>query len=79
MPCPTPTPGRLAGAISLSADSAAQKSQLKRFALARGHCDKLAADLVAHAFARLGGKTYSKPEADRALALTAGFFHQHLD
>jgi len=31
-----------------------------------------------HAFARLGGKTYSKPEADRALALTLEFFHQHL-
>jgi len=32
-----------------------------------------------HAFARHGGKTYSKPEADRALALTVDFFHQHLD
>ena len=32
-----------------------------------------------HAFARHGGKTYSKPEADRALALTVEFFKQHLD
>jgi carboxymethylenebutenolidase len=31
-----------------------------------------------HAFARYGGKTYSKPEADRALALTTAFFKQHL-
>ena len=31
-----------------------------------------------HAFARYGGKTYSKPEADRALALTIDFFKQHL-
>ncbi len=31
-----------------------------------------------HAFARHGGKTYSKPEADRALALTVDFFEQHL-
>src|SRR5689334_17441605 len=31
-----------------------------------------------HAFARKGGKTYSKPEADRALALTVDFFKQHL-
>jgi carboxymethylenebutenolidase len=31
-----------------------------------------------HAFARKGGKTYSKPEADRALALTVDFFEQHL-
>src|SRR5262249_13235821 len=31
-----------------------------------------------HAFARHGGKTYSKPEADRALALTVDFFQQHL-
>jgi carboxymethylenebutenolidase len=31
-----------------------------------------------HAFARHGGKTYSKPEADRALALTVDFFKQHL-
>jgi carboxymethylenebutenolidase len=31
-----------------------------------------------HAFARHGGKTYSKPEADRALALTVDFFRQHL-
>ena len=31
-----------------------------------------------HAFARHGGKTYSKPEADRALALTVEFFKQHL-
>ena len=31
-----------------------------------------------HAFARYGGKTYSKPEADRALALTLEFFQQHL-
>jgi len=28
--------------------------------------------------ARHGGKTYSKPEADRALALTVEFFKQHL-
>jgi carboxymethylenebutenolidase len=31
-----------------------------------------------HAFARIGGKTYSKPEADRALSLTIDFFKQHL-
>jgi dienelactone hydrolase len=31
-----------------------------------------------HAFARHGGKTYSKPEADRALALTVEFFKKHL-
>jgi carboxymethylenebutenolidase len=31
-----------------------------------------------HAFARLGGKTYSKPEADRALALSLDFFREHL-
>ena len=31
-----------------------------------------------HAFARHGGKTYSKPEADRALALTVEFFSEHL-
>src|SRR5207237_9395706 len=31
-----------------------------------------------HAFARYGGKTYSKPEADRALKLTLDFFRQHL-
>jgi carboxymethylenebutenolidase len=31
-----------------------------------------------HAFARFGGKTYSKPEADRALALTLDFFRAHL-
>ena len=30
------------------------------------------------AFARHGGKTYSKPEADRALALTLAFFRRHL-
>ena len=31
-----------------------------------------------HAFARHGGRTYSKPEADRALALSIGFFNEHL-
>jgi carboxymethylenebutenolidase len=31
-----------------------------------------------HAFARIGGKTYSKPEADRALSVTIDFFKQHL-
>jgi carboxymethylenebutenolidase len=31
-----------------------------------------------HAFARYGGKTYAKPEAERALALTLEFFTQHL-
>jgi carboxymethylenebutenolidase len=31
-----------------------------------------------HAFARKGGKTYSQPEADRALKLTVDFFHRHL-
>ncbi len=31
-----------------------------------------------HAFARHGGKTYSKPEADRALALSIDFFREHL-
>ncbi len=30
-----------------------------------------------HAFARHGGKTYSKPEADRALGLTIDFFRHH--
>jgi carboxymethylenebutenolidase len=32
-----------------------------------------------HAFARHGGLTYSKPEADRALTLTVDFFHKYLD
>ena len=32
-----------------------------------------------HAFARHGGRTYSKPEADRALELTVDFFNEHLD
>jgi carboxymethylenebutenolidase len=31
-----------------------------------------------HALARHGGKTYSKPEADRALALSVDFFRKHL-
>ncbi len=31
-----------------------------------------------HAFARHGGRTYSKPEADRALALTVDFFKKNL-
>ena len=31
-----------------------------------------------HAFARHGGKTYRKADADRALALTLDFFRQHL-
>ena len=32
-----------------------------------------------HTFARFGGRTYRKPEADRALALlTLDFFNQHL-
>jgi carboxymethylenebutenolidase len=31
-----------------------------------------------HAFARHGGKTYSKPEADRALDLSLKFFSSHL-
>ena len=31
-----------------------------------------------HAFARHGGKTWSKPEADRALALSVEFFNKHL-
>ncbi len=31
-----------------------------------------------HAFARHGGRTYSKPEADRALELSVAFFEQHL-
>ncbi|MFZ9196693.1 MAG: dienelactone hydrolase family protein, partial [Burkholderiales bacterium] len=31
-----------------------------------------------HAFARHGGRTYSKPEADRALELSVAFFNQHL-
>lgn len=31
-----------------------------------------------HAFARHGGRTYSKPEADRALALSVEFFSRHL-
>ena len=54
------------------------------------HCSKsasppwrlaLAALLVAitaFAFARHGGRTYSKPEADRALALSIDFFKQYL-
>ena len=31
-----------------------------------------------HAFARHGGRTYSKSEADRALALSIEFFKRHL-
>ena len=31
-----------------------------------------------HAFARRGGKTYRKPEADRALGLSVEFFRAHL-
>ena len=31
-----------------------------------------------HAFARHGGRTYSKPEADRALGLSVEFFNRHL-
>jgi carboxymethylenebutenolidase len=31
-----------------------------------------------HAFARHGGKTYRKAEADRALALSIDFFRAHL-
>lgn len=31
-----------------------------------------------HAFARHGGKTYSKPESDRALTLSLAFFNKHL-
>jgi carboxymethylenebutenolidase len=31
-----------------------------------------------HAFARKGGKTYSEPEAERALGLTTEFFRRHL-
>jgi carboxymethylenebutenolidase len=31
-----------------------------------------------HAFARLGGRTYSKPEADRALRLSLEFFKKNL-
>jgi carboxymethylenebutenolidase len=31
-----------------------------------------------HAFARKGGRTYSAPEAERALCLTVDFFRQHL-
>lgn len=31
-----------------------------------------------HAFARYGGRTYSKPESDRALALSIDFFQKHL-
>ena len=31
-----------------------------------------------HAFARHGGRTYSKPEADRALSLSLDFFKSHL-
>lgn len=31
-----------------------------------------------HAFARHGGRTYSKPEADRALSLSLAFFNRHL-
>jgi carboxymethylenebutenolidase len=32
-----------------------------------------------HAFARHGGRTYRKAEADRALELSVGFFRKHLD
>ncbi|WP_313808160.1 dienelactone hydrolase family protein [Sphingobium sp.] len=32
-----------------------------------------------HAFARHGGLTYSKPEADKALALSIEFFDRHLE
>ncbi|RJT41451.1 dienelactone hydrolase family protein [Mesorhizobium waimense] len=32
-----------------------------------------------HAFARHGGRTYSRPEAERALALSLAFFGQHLE
>ncbi|MES2187569.1 MAG: dienelactone hydrolase family protein [Pseudomonadota bacterium] len=32
-----------------------------------------------HAFARHGGRTWSQPEADRALGLSVDFFHRHLD
>ncbi len=32
-----------------------------------------------HAFARKGGRTWSQPEAERALALSVDFLHQHLD
>jgi carboxymethylenebutenolidase len=32
-----------------------------------------------HAFARHGGLTYSKPEADRALSLSLDLFHKYLD
>lgn len=31
-----------------------------------------------HAFARHGGRTYSQPEADRALVLSVAFFKRHL-
>ena len=31
-----------------------------------------------HAFARKGGRTYSEPEAERALGLTVDFFRRHL-
>jgi carboxymethylenebutenolidase len=31
-----------------------------------------------HAFARHGGKTYRKAEADRALALSVDFFRRYL-
>ena len=31
-----------------------------------------------HAFARIGGRTYSKPEADRAFTLSTDFFRRHL-
>jgi carboxymethylenebutenolidase len=31
-----------------------------------------------HAFARHGGRTFSKPEADRALGLSVDFFQRHL-
>jgi len=31
-----------------------------------------------HAFARYGGETYSKPDADRALARSVDFFRKHL-
>lgn len=32
----------------------------------------------ARAFARIGGKRYGKPEADRASDLTIGFFKKYL-
>jgi hypothetical protein len=44
----------------------------------RRSADVIARAVIARAFARHGGRTYSRPESDRALALSVDFFNQHL-